>query len=153
MEPDQRLVRPLPMGVLSLRVTVGLAACASVLTGCGTSWTTAAESATKPTASESEAPPPLRCKLVYQMFLDHFGLGKGEDSPEEAVAPYRAPGSRVVVEESGETATLYVASADGDETVAIIRASDYGNGWLTDSVKSCHGYAFSTDKGPARPGR
>jgi ABC-type glycerol-3-phosphate transport system substrate-binding protein len=153
MEPDQRPVRPFPMGGLSMRVTVGLAACAIVFTGCGTSSTTAAESATKPTASESESPPPLRCKLVYQVILDHFGLGKGEDSPEEAVARYRAPGSRVVVEETGDTATLYVASADGDETVAIIQASNYGNGWLTDNVRSCHGYAFHMDKGPARPGR
>jgi hypothetical protein len=129
---------------MSMRVPIGVAACAIVLTGCGTSAAPEAETATEAAASEPESPPPLACEMRNQMILDHFGLGKGEDSPQDAAAPYQAPGTTLVVDAGGATATVYVTSADGDRTLAIIRASNYGHGWLADNVESCAGYTFTS---------
>jgi hypothetical protein len=134
-------------------VSVGVAACVSVLTGCGTSPAPEAETATEAAAPRRESPPPLTCEMRNQMILDHFGLGKGEDSPEDAAAPYQAPGTTLVVDAGGASATAYVTSADGDRTLAIIDASNYGHGWLADSVESCAGYVFNVEKLTARPSR
>ena len=156
MEPDGRPSRPFLMRVLSttLRGSIGLAACATVLTACGTAATPEAESATEPVASQPESPPPLACERRYYVFLDHFGLGKGEDSPEDAAAPYQAPGTTVVVDAGGDPpTTVYVVSADGDKTLAIIDTSSYGHGWLADSLESCANYEFNSEKRrPVRPG-
>ncbi len=73
------------------------------------------------------------------MILDHFGIGKGADSPEDAAAPYQAPGSTLVVDRGGEATTIHVVSADSDETLAIMGASNW-DGWRIDTVESCPGY-------------
>ena len=126
------------MGVLkNWRVSIGVGACAIAVSGCGTSTGSVAEPATpEPTA---ERPPPLDCKQHNQMVLDHFGLGKGADSPEEAAAPFQDPGSTLVVDETGGAATIHVVSADGHETLAIMRASIL-RGWRIDTIESCADY-------------
>lgn len=73
------------------------------------------------------------------MILDHFGIGKGAGSPEDAAAAHRAPGSTLVVQKGGEGAAIYVVSADGAETLAIMRASNW-DGWRIDTIESCPGY-------------
>jgi len=136
-----------------MRGSLGLAACAIVLTACGTATTPEAESATEPVASQPESPPPLACGRRFYMYLDHFGLGKGEASPEDAAAPYQAPGTTLVVDADSDTpTTVHVMSADGDKTLAIIDTSSYGRGWLADSLESCASYEFNIEKGRARTG-
>lgn len=123
-----------------LRVSIGLTVCAIVLTACGSPATPQAESATGAAPSlPAESPPALACKRRSQMILDHFGVGKSAGSPEEAAAPYLPPGSQLVIEENGDGATLFVTSADGDETLAVIGASNIG-GWRIDTIESCLGY-------------
>ena len=120
-----------------LRVSIGIAACAVVLAGCGTSAGPAAQ--TPVAAPAAERPPPLACEMRSEMILDHFGLGKGADSPKDAAAPYQAPGSTLVVDKGGEAATIHVVSADGEETLAIMGASNL-RGWRIDTVESCPDY-------------
>lgn len=73
------------------------------------------------------------------MIIDHFGLGRGADSPEDAAAPYQVPGSSLVVDKSGDSVTIRVVTADEDETLAILGASVL-NGWRIDTVESCPDY-------------
>ena len=137
VEPDGRLGRPFHMRVLTkmLRVSIGMAVCAGLVSACGTSGPQAADPAVAtPTA---ERPPPLACK-TRQMILDHFGQGRGADSPEQAAAPYQDPGTTLVVDRDDEGATIHVVSADGQETVAVMGASQLG-GWRIDTVESCLG--------------
>jgi hypothetical protein len=123
-----------------LRVSIGVAACAILVTSCGTQAAPQAGPATEAAASRPGSPPPLACQRYSEIVFDHFGLGKGADSPEDLAPRFEAPGSRVVVDQGGEGATLYVISDDGDETLAIIRASNIGDRWRADSVKSCASY-------------
>jgi hypothetical protein len=122
---------------MTLRVAIGLAACAVVVSACGTSTPPAAETAVA--APTAERPPPLTCKMRSQLILDHFGFGKGADSPEEAAARYQPSGSTLVVDKGGEGATIHVVSADGEETLAIMGASQL-RGWRIDTIDSCPGY-------------
>lgn len=129
------------MGVLSLSmgVSIGMAAFAIVVSGCGaSSGLPAAESTTAESAAMR--PPPLACEQRIEVTLDHFGLGKGAGSPEAAAAPYQAEGSTLVVDEGGGTATIHVVSADGDETLAIMGASNW-RGWRIDTIESCARHA------------
>lgn len=119
-----------------LRGPIGIVACLAV-SACATSARPAAEAAVA--APTAERPPPLACEMRSEMILDHFGVGKGADSPEEAAAPYQAPGSTLVVDEGGGAATIHVVSADGEETLAIMGASNL-RGWRIDTVESCAGY-------------
>lgn len=120
-----------------LRLSIGIGACAVVLSGCGTAAGPAAE--TSVAAPTAQRPPPLACEMRSQLFLDHFGIGKGADSPEDAAAPYRARGSTLVVDKGGDAATIHVVSADGEESLAIMGASNM-RGWRIDTVESCPDY-------------
>jgi hypothetical protein len=127
------------MSVLTraLRASIGIAAFAVSVSACGTSSPPVAEpAAADPTA---ERPPALACKMRSEMIIDHFGLGRGAGSPEEAATRYQAPGSTLVVDRRGDSATIHVVSADGDETLAILGASIL-NGWRIDTVESCPDY-------------
>ena len=139
MEPDRGLGRPFRMSVFAtiLRASIVLAACAVFGSACGSSAPPVAEpAAADPSA---ERPAPLACKMRSMMIIDHFGLGRGADSPEDAATRYQAPGSTLVVDRSGDSVTIHVVSADGDETLAILGASVL-NGWRIDTVESCPDY-------------
>ena len=122
---------------MALRASIGMAVCAVLVSACGTSTPPVAE----PAAADppAERPPPLTCKVRSEMIIDHFGLGRGADSPEDAAKPYHAAGSTLVVDKSGDSVTIHVVSADGDETLAILGASTL-NGWRIDTVESCPDY-------------
>lgn len=122
---------------MTFLVSIVLTACVLVMSACGTSARPAAEPAVA--ATTSERPPPLTCEMRSEMILDHFGIGKGADTPKDAAASHRAPGSTLVVEKGDEGATIHVVSADGAETLAIMRASNW-DGWRIDTIESCLSY-------------
>lgn len=127
--------------VLSQGPTVLLFVSGCVLTAAGCSAEPARQVTGDSVGSSVNNPttPPLECEddAYVEGIFDHFGRGRGADDPADLARPYMRAGATTVVEEAGASATVYVVTENRDETVAVITASNWGKGWLTDGVRSC----------------